>query len=96
MICPNCGEDRHEKDFLGKAQCYKCIYQEKTQANSKTENKICKECKKLVEVKRTYFCSDKCMQKYHSKKNKLYWFRVMTVEKVDWKKNCTIKFKHTD
>lgn len=92
MICPHCGEDRSTKDFLGKEFCYRCVYQNKLNLNQKKCN-LCKECKEPILKKRYIFCSNECMQKHHSKKNKLYWFRVINIQKVSWKSTSTIKFR---
>ena len=72
MICPQCGENRVDKDFLGKEICFKCQYQKKMESDEK-KVKTCRICHSPIGLHRWVYCSDKCARKGEKALKKDYW-----------------------
>lgn len=73
MICPECKEDRNERDFYGKELCYKCIYQYKIK--NRIHDKKCRECGKKVPEPRWIYCSTECGVLGNDKLKKQNWVK---------------------
>lgn len=71
MNCPLCNEDRIEKDFYGKDECYKCVYKKKLMNLSRFRK--CKMCGKQLQKDKWAYCGNKCAIEGKIKHRIEYW-----------------------
>lgn len=71
MKCISCNEIRDKKDFFGKKECYKCIYNKKVRQLSRYRK--CKICGKQLKKDKWAYCDDECALAGKVKHRKEYW-----------------------
>ena len=86
--CPSCKRSVPGKNFLGRDECSKCIYERKlflSDAKYDLTGKFCKVCKEKIETSRHKYCSKECALKAEGEQNKKVWFRNIKGEKRSFK-----------
>jgi len=85
-ICPKCLREYSEADFYGKEVCYRCTYQLKTEKDiPELSGRSCKLCKGPIEEGRSFYCSQKCADKFHEEKKKNAWYLKLKDKGNGWK-----------
>lgn len=84
MKCPECHQDRQQKDFMN-GKCFRCVYKEKLKITEQV--KYCKRCENKIENNRWIFCSEKCFKEHTQENNNSHWSKKIQIESKSWKKN---------
>lgn len=80
ITCIICSENKESRFFLNGETCCSCAYKIKM-SNSEIDTKLCRSCRNHIIKEdglkmRTVFCSDKCLNEYHTHKRKYYFTKI--------------------